>query len=203
MAKHKDNNTEESILKAANEVFQTKGLDGSRMQEIADKANINKAMLHYYYRSKQLLFEAVFKKAFSLLAPELNAILNDDSSVEEKIQNFTFNYINFITKHPYIPNFVIHELNKNPTFIEKLQQNIAFPNIDKFKATVKKEIEEGNIKPIDPDQLFINILSLNVFPFIGAPLFKAITKKDNEAYNQLLKERKHSVSNFIINAIKK
>ena len=99
MAKHKDNNTEESILKAANEVFQTKGLDGSRMQEIADKANINKAMLHYYYRSKQLLFDAVFKKAFSLLAPELNAILNDDSSVEEKVQNFLKDHPRLKLKH--------------------------------------------------------------------------------------------------------
>lgn len=84
MAKHKDNKTEEQILEAAQKIFQSKGMDGARMQEIADKASINKAMLHYYYRSKQLLFEAVFKKAFTLLAPQLNAILNDDSSLEDK-----------------------------------------------------------------------------------------------------------------------
>lgn len=203
MVRQKDNTTEESILEAANEVFQTKGLDGTRMQEIADKAKINKAMLHYYYRSKQLLFEAVFKKAFSLLAPQLNAILNDDSSVEEKVKNFTYNYIDFISKHPFIPNFVINELHKNPTFIEKLQKNIAFPSIEKFREKVHTEIKEGKITTIDPDQLFINIISLNVFPFIGAPLFKAITKSDHESYKKLLEERKHSVSNFIINALKK
>lgn len=78
-------------------------MDGARMQEIADEAKINKAMLHYYFRSKQLLFEAVFKTAFSLLAPQLNAILNDDSSIEDKIRNFTRNYISFMSKHPYIP----------------------------------------------------------------------------------------------------
>ena len=98
MAKHKDNKTEEQILEAAQKIFQSKGMDGARMQEIADKASINKAMLHYYYRSKQLLFEAVFKKAFSLLAPQLNAILNDDSSLEDKIKKFTHNYISFIIK---------------------------------------------------------------------------------------------------------
>ena len=89
----KDKNTENQILDAAKTVFQSKGMDGARMQEIADKAGINKAMLHYYYRSKQLLFEAVFKHAFLLLAPQLNKILNDDSNIEDKIRNFTFNYI--------------------------------------------------------------------------------------------------------------
>ncbi|MFK5974290.1 MAG: TetR/AcrR family transcriptional regulator, partial [Flavobacteriaceae bacterium] len=119
----KDTNTENRILTAAKNVFQRKGMDGSRMQEIANEAGINKAMLHYYYRSKQLLFEAVFKNAFSLLAPQLNAILNDDSSIEEKIKNFTHNYITFILKHPYLPNFIIQELNRNPEFIEKIKQN--------------------------------------------------------------------------------
>ena len=71
MKKSKNEKTEVQILEAAKNVFQFKGMDGARMQEIADKAGINKAMLHYYYRSKQLLFEAVFNQAFSLLAPQL------------------------------------------------------------------------------------------------------------------------------------
>jgi AcrR family transcriptional regulator len=123
MKKAKPDNPEKQILDAADNIFHTKGLNGARMQEIADKAGINKAMLHYYYRSKQLLFEAVFENAFSLLAPQLNAILNDDSSIEEKVRNFTHNYITFISKHPYLPNFVIQELNRNPDFIEKIQES--------------------------------------------------------------------------------
>ena len=136
MVKTKDENTESQILNAAKNVFQRKGMDGSRMQEIADEAGINKAMLHYYYRSKQMLFEAVFKGAFSLLAPQLNKILNDDNSLEEKIKNFTSSYISFIVKHPYVPNFVIQELNRNPDFILKMQRNNEFPNIQKFKDQV-------------------------------------------------------------------
>ena len=114
MNKTKNETTEIQILNAAKTVFQQKGMDGSRMQEIADEAGINKAMLHYYYRSKQILFEAVFNHAFALLAPQLNKILNDDSSIEEKIRNFTSNYISFVNKHPYLPNFVIQEINRNP-----------------------------------------------------------------------------------------
>ncbi len=203
MNQTKEKSTEEIILKAAKEVFQTKGMDGARMQEIADKANINKAMLHYYYRSKQSLFEAVFNRAFSLLAPQLHAVLNDDSTVEEKIKNFTYNYIDFISKYPFIPSFVFHELNRNPNFIEKLKNNVSFPSIDKFKKQVEEEIAKGTIKKISTEQLFINIISLNAFPFIGAPLIKAITNLDKESYKELIEERKVHVSEFIIHAIKK
>ena len=190
MKKTKDENTEGLILKAAS------------MQEIADKAGINKALLHYYYRSKQLLFEAVFNNAFSLLAPQLNAILNDDSSIEDKVRNFTSNYISFINKHPYLPTFVIQELNRNPDFILKMKDNPGFPNLEKFKNQVKTEVENGLIKPISAAQLFMNIMALNVFPFVAKPLLMAFTSTDNDAYNQLMEKRKTEVADFIINSIK-
>ena len=202
MTKAKDRNTEEKILNAAKNVFQHKGMDGSRMQEIANVAGINKAMLHYYYRSKQLLFEAVFNNAFSLLAPQLNKVLNDDSSIENKIKNFTSNYISFISKHPYLPNFIIQELNRNPEFILKLKENKGFPNIEKFKKQVQLEIDNGTLKQIKGEQLFINILSLSIFPFVATPLIKAFANLDDTTFKKLMDERKIEVANFIINSIK-
>ncbi|WP_417859136.1 TetR/AcrR family transcriptional regulator [Xanthomarina gelatinilytica] len=202
MTKTKDKNTEEQILTAAKDVFQTKGMDGARMQEIADKAGINKAMLHYYYRSKQLLFEAVFKNAFSLLAPQLNKILNDNSSIEDKVKNFSSNYISFIIKHPYLPNFIIQELNRNPDFIKNIQENNSILNIDKFKAQVALEVEQGILKPTKGEQLFINILALNIFPFVAKPLVKAFVKTDDQGFKKLMEQRKTEVSEFIIHSIK-
>lgn len=203
MAKtNKNQDTEGQILNAAENVFQKKGMDGARMQEIADEAGINKAMLHYYYRSKQLLFEAVFSNAFSLLAPQLNKVLNDDSSIEDKVKNFTNNYISFISKHPYLPNFIIQELNRNPKFFEKIQQNAAFPTLEKFKTQVTEEVEKGILKPIDGEQLFINIISLNIFPFVASPLIKGLLKIDDKGFKQLMERRKTDVSEFIINSIK-
>ncbi len=204
MAKTKKNHdTEGQILAAAENVFQKKGMDGARMQEIADAAGINKAMLHYYYRSKQLLFEAVFTNAFSLLAPQLNKILNDDSAIEDKVKNFTNNYISFIIKHPYLPNFIIQELNRNPKFFEKIQQNAAFPTLEKFKNQVAEEVEKEILKPINGEQLFINIISLNIFPFVATPLIKGFLKIDDKGFKQMMEQRKTAVSEFIINSIKK
>ena len=202
MNKIKTENTETEILIAAKEIFQQKGMAGARMQEIADKAKINKALLHYYYRSKQLLFEAVFKSAFSLLAPQLNKVLNDDSDLFEKIRKFTENYVSFVIKHPYLPNFVIQELNKNPEFVQKLRSEKNFPSIEKFKLQVSDAINQGIIKPIEAEQLFINIISLNIFPFIGEPLLMALVNVDKESYNILLENRKTEVAEFIINSIK-
>ena len=198
----KTENTETEILNAAKEVFQQKGMAGARMQEIADKAQINKALLHYYYRSKQLLFEAVFKSAFSLLAPQLNKVLNDDSDLFEKIRRFTENYVSFVINHPYLPNFVIQELNKNPEFVLKLRAEKNFPSIDKFKLQVRDAIMQGVIKPIEAEQLFINIMCLNIFPFIGEPLLMALVNVDKDSYNKILENRKTEVAAFIINSIK-
>lgn len=192
---------ESTILNAAKGIFQRKGMAAARMQEIADEAGINKAMLHYYYRSKQLLFEAVFKSAFSTLAPQLNEIMNADNSLFDKIRNFTHNYITFIVKHPYLPNFIIQELNRNPEFVGKLFSE-KMPNIDKFRKQIENDVKEGLIKPIKAEQLFINILALNVFPFVGAPLIKGFLNLNNDDFIKLMHERKTEAANFIINAIK-
>ena len=202
MKKTKDTNTETGILNAAKRVFIKKGMTGARMQEIADEAGINKAMLHYYYRSKELLFEAVFKNAFSMLAPKLNKVMNADIPLFKKIENFTSSYISFVIKHPYIPNFVIQELNRNPDFVKNLVAEEHFPNIGVFKKQVEKCIENKTIRPINPEQLFINILALNIFPFMGAPLLMGFTRTNKKQYKDLMKERKTEVAQFIINAIK-
>jgi TetR/AcrR family transcriptional regulator len=201
MKKNTDTN-EKKILNAAKNIFQKKGMSGARMQEIADKAGINKALLHYYYRSKQLLFEAVFYQAFSFIAPKLGTVLNADKPLFEKIKQFTESYINFVLAHPYLPSFIIHELNQNPEFAQKLLQHNNFPDICSFKNQVEQSVNKGIIIPISAEQLFINIMSLTVFPFVGAPLLKGFTKVDDSGYQKLLTDRKTAVSDFIINAIK-
>lgn len=200
--KNKKDNTEVQILEAAKKVFERKGMDGARMQEIADEAKINKAMLHYYYRSKQLLFEAVFVNAFALMAPQLGQILNDNSSVEDKIRSFASSHLSFIIKHPYLPNFIIQELNRNPDFIKKMKSKGAFPNLEKFNRQVDQEVEQGRFKPIKGEQLFINILALNIFPFLASPLIKAFVDIDDDAFRLLMDKRKTEVADFIIDAIK-
>ena len=203
MVKKKENKTEEQILNAAKNIFQHKGMDGARMQEIADKAGINKAMLHYYYRSKQKLFEAVFKSAINLMAPKIIKIIETDDHLFVKIKNFTNKYISFISKHSYLPNFIIQEINRNPKMIKDLFEAKFNDRIkNKLMFQIEELIQNKEIKPIKPEHLLINIISLSIFPFIAKPLLSTILQKNEKEFKQLINERKTHVAEFIINSIK-
>lgn len=196
-------NTEEKIFNAARTVFQKKGFAGARMQEIADEAGINKAMLHYCFKNKQLLFEAVFMNAFGQLAPQINAIFNSNESVFEKIIKFTHNYISFVIDNPYLPPFVIQEMNNNPEFVMKFLNHESRPNPSVLIAQIEKEIEAGIIKPLKPKQLLMDIFSLTVFPFAAQMLIKGLVQISESEFNEMMEERKTSIATQIINSIKK
>jgi AcrR family transcriptional regulator len=202
MTKTKDISAEEKILTAARRIFENKGMSGARMQEIADEAKINKSLLHYYYRSKQKLFEAVFKSAFNTLSPQINTILSSDESICEKITDFTYNYTTFMVKHPYLPNFILQELNRNPEFVTELISSKNLPGMKKFKDQIKEAVEKGKIKNIAAEQLFINILALNIFPFVSASLLKGFLETSDKEFKEILEKRKTEVAGFIIQSIK-
>ncbi len=202
MLKKKDISAEEKILDAARRVFENKGMAGARMQEIADEAKINKSLLHYYYRSKQKLFEAVFNTAFNKLAPQINTILNSDQNICEKINNFSNDYNSFMIRHPYLPNFILQELNRNPEFVKELISSKTFPGMKKFQTQIKQAVADKKIRQIEAEQLFIHILSLNIFPFVGAPLIKGFINADDKKYKAILASRKTEIADFIIQSIK-
>ncbi len=196
-------NTEESILEGAQAVFIRKGMDGARMQEIADEANINKALLHYYFRSKQKLFDAVFSKVLSGTFNEMRAIFKGSLSVEHAVKRFADTYIDTLIKNPYIPEFVIHELNKDPEALSKhISQNL--PDLGPFLRTIEKEMEEGKIIRMEPKQLLLNTISMCIFPFVGRPIVTQILfEGDEKEFYETMERRKKDVSDFILNAIKK
>ena len=195
--------TEEKIFEAAFKVFQNKGFTGARMQEIADEAEINKAMLHYFFRSKEKLFEAVFMNAFGKLAPQINEIFNSEEALFEKIKKFTHSYISFVIEYPFLPQFIIEEMNNNPEFVSKFLKDEKRPDPSKLLKQIENETELGIIKPIPPKQLLLDIFSMTAFPFAAQTLVKGIVNITNEEFFQLMEERKIYISEQIINAIKK
>jgi AcrR family transcriptional regulator len=195
--------TEEKIFNAARIVFQKKGFAGARMQEIADEAGINKAMLHYCFKNKELLFKAVFMNAFGQLAPQINEIFKSNDSVFDKIRKFTHSYISFVMLNPYLPQFVIQEMNNNPEFVMAFLNNEKRPNPAILIAQIEKEIATGIIKPINPKQLLLDIFSMTVFPFAAKMMVKGMIQISDAEFNQMMEERKTSIAEQIINSIKK
>ena len=112
--KYEARSVEQEIFHTAEEVFHERGYDGARMQEIADRAGINKAMLHYYFRSKDRLFQTVFVAALGRILPHVVEPLASDLPLGLKIRRFVETYIDQLQRHPKIPGFVITELNRHP-----------------------------------------------------------------------------------------
>ena len=169
----KKDNTEQKILDAAQLVFIKKGMDGSRMQEIADEAKINKALLHYYFRSKQKLFEAIFKKVFSTAFPKIKSLMLSDLPIEEKIGLFVDKYIDLLLKNPYLPGFILKEINRDPDFFASIIQNQGI-NPREIFAMFEREMDAGNIRKMDPRDLMVNIIALSIFPIAAKPLLRII-----------------------------
>lgn len=198
-----NNATKKKILSAAKVVFLEKGFDGARMQEIANKAGINKSMLNYYFRFKENLFEAIFEEEFSKLVPKINIIMNSDKPLSYKISTFVDTYIDLFIENPFIPSFVLNELNKNPEKIVKILEKYDInPHI--FISQLNKETESNDNNPINLVSLIVNILSLCIFPFIGRPILNAVFfNNDASKYQDFLNERKKEITALMINSINK
>lgn len=194
--------TQENILIAARTIFAQKGLAGARMQEIADSAGINKALLHYYYRNKEKLFEQVFDEAFKQILRPLAAFLADNSELFQKIRNICRLYHEVLVEYPFIPNFVINEINSDPTRILKLLDvEGVLEGKEKTAFQISEAVKSGKIRPIDPRELILNIISLSIFPFASRPIINEILYKNEDIY-EILQARSDRVSDFIIQSIK-
>ena len=194
--------SEDKILEAAKKVFIEKGLEGARMQEIANEARINKSLLHYYFRSKEKLFNAVFRFALSKFVPRFTENLKAEMDFYKRLEIIIEQYISLLLMNQFIPIFILNEINRNPDRIfEHFSKAGVKPEI--FIDIIQKEIDKGTIKPIDPRQLIINMLALCIFPIAARPLLKRVFFDNNKkAYKEFLLERKTEVYKFIIESIK-
>ena len=199
-----DKQTEEKIFESATEVFLKKGMDGSRMQDIANHAGINKALLHYYYRTKDHLFNAVFEKIAGQMFKKFAPVLDENISLEEKIKFFFREHISFLQRNPRLPVFLINELNRNPERIKKLIQNL---DVNKLWSTLEKQHKEEfvkyNITRETIPQLMTSIAALSVFPFMAKAIISGLMEKMGYNFNEYLEARKKYAADFVIKAITK
>lgn len=199
---NKMNTTELNILTAAKKVFSVKGKDGATMQEIANEAGINKALLHYYFRSKDLLFEQVFFQEVKKFSQILKNAIAQEVDLYQKINNICETYILMAIENPFVPVFVIGELNKQPDlFIQKMFDG-DLPDFPKLALQIKQEVDAGNIRPISPQQLIMNMMSMCVFPFLMKPMFILGMQIEKDVFTNLMLQRIKEVPAFIIESIK-
>jgi AcrR family transcriptional regulator len=197
-----DKLTEEKIFEAATDVFVDKGMDGARMQDIATHAGINKALLHYYFRTKDQLFNAVFEMIAKKILKKFAPVFDESLSLEAKIRFFFKEHIAFLQENPKLPGFILNEVNRNPARIKKILKNIHFEQVwEKLYEQHKSELGKYNITEASMPQLMTSIAAISVFPFAAKGLIEGILEKIGVDFNTYIDERKEYAAEFVIKAI--
>ncbi|MDP4268595.1 MAG: helix-turn-helix domain-containing protein [Bacteroidota bacterium] len=195
---NKDISTEEKILEAARQVFYRKGMDGARMQEIADEAGINKALLHYYFRSKEKLFEAVFQEVIKGFFRSIEKTLYAELPLTEKAEFIVERYITMIESNPFVPQFIISEINRNPQMLRNVMMSEKL-NPQSLVDVFGKPIDENQQSKYDPRQMVISLLGIVIFPYAARNLLQMIYFDGDETeYSKFLTDRKEFVKTMIL-----
>ena len=197
-AKALDTTTEEKIKSAARVAFHKKGYAATRTRDIAEEADINLALLNYYFRSKEKLFETImFETLFSFMQ-NMAMVLNDEkSTLEKKVELVAEKYIDLIIKEPNVPIFMLSEIRNNAEgLLEKLPIKQLVMNSSFFKQH-QDAVAKGKITEPNPLHFLMNVLGLVVFPFIAEPLLRGISGKSSMQFNHLMQERKKLIPIWI------
>ena len=203
----KGKNKEQAILEAAEYEFLEKGFEAAKTTKIASLAGVTHAMLHYYYRTKENLFDLVFDKKTRLLKESMfSAFDNPDMPFLEKVQTGIEAHFDFIRANSSLPRFVLNELIYKPKrlkLIEKKVKKIAASVLGKISAEIEREVKKGTINPVDPVTLMIDIASMNIFVFAVLPLLRIFAVGAYESEDAFLEARKKENVEVIMRRLKK
>jgi AcrR family transcriptional regulator len=197
-----DQDTERRILNAAHRVFLRRGTHGARMQEVADEAGVNKALLHYYFRSKERLAEAVFERAVGDFFPRLMGLIGSDLPVEEKVEAIVYAETDFLAGRPYLPGYIISELTFDPERIRNIVGSRGTVPVARLQAQLDERIAAGTLRPIRAEQFVVNLVSLIVFPFAARPLIETLLGLEGDRFAEFHRERRATLAAFFMNALR-
>jgi len=188
-AVEKNSSTEEKIKEAARKVFLQKGYAATRTRDIAEEAGFNLALLNYYFRSKEKLFDIIMLETMQQFLHSVREILSDErTSLQEKLELLVERYIDVLIKNPEMPFFILNEVRQDPKkLVSKigLKQKLAETYfIQQIREVAGKELA------MHPMQIIMNLMGMIVFPFIAKPIVQHMGNLDQDAFNALMEERK-------------
>jgi len=199
-----DTSTQEKIKVAAKKIFLRKGYAATRTRDIAEEAGLNLALLNYYFRSKEKLFDIIMFENLQHFIEGIKGILNGrETTIEQKVEAVVENYIDLLKQQPDLPLFVLHELGSHPKkLISKIDRE-KFINRSYFMQQVRTAVKEGKITPVNPLHFLMNIIGLTIFPFVASPIFQNIGGLKQQEFNALMDERKKLIPAWIKVMMKK
>lgn len=193
---------EQLILDAARKVFVEKGPIQARMKDIADEADITPSLLHYYFRKRDHLYDAVFEEEMKRLIPSQNEILTSDASLEEKLEGFIQRILDFHSENPHHAAFIAFEAHYNDEHLDRLHETFSMLKLEPLQKELDRRADEAGTEPMDVRHLMTNIFSLCLMPFIARPILKSIFEMEDDAYQDFIEARKTLVPQFVKQALR-
>ena len=206
--KEKNNNKdgmEISILNAAEQLFLEKGFNGVSTTQIAQMVGCNQALIHYYYRTKANLFQKVFENKMKYIISLFEIIDDKNLSFQERLVIKIKSHFDALVQNPLLPMFVLNEIRSNSSTISIIRETLKkeAPNlINKFEEELKVEIQAGRIRDISALDLFMNIISLNIFVFLACPIMEYVFLINDDKKNEMFENRKQEIVNTILNSLR-
>ncbi|MDR2232648.1 MAG: TetR/AcrR family transcriptional regulator [Tannerella sp.] len=197
---------EQAILDAAEQEFLEKGFEAAKTTSIASLAGVNHAMLHYYYRTKENLFNKIFEKKLGIVRDSLFVFFDDPQlPFLEKVQRSVEGHFDFLKANPGLPRFVINELIFKPKRLSQVEETIrkiGKISLQRMAAEIDAEVKRGTITPIEPVHLLIDIATLNVFVFVAMPLLNIFAVETFGSEERFLEARKKENVEIIMRRLK-
>ncbi|MDB5191090.1 MAG: regulatory protein TetR, partial [Segetibacter sp.] len=188
----KDCKTEQHIKDTAKHIFLVEGRMLATTQDIADAAGVNRTLLHYYFRSRDALFDMVFKEALTKLRERIHQVIGSSVVFREKIENMVNVFYEELTESPYLETFIALQLNQDRTKYEELFTRLpgGKERVKNFLKEIQQEMEKGNIPEMKPINYFINLFALMAYPYVAKPIYINMFDLTDASFNKLLPERK-------------
>lgn len=202
MSPRSGKSTKQKLIETATALFLEKGVDRVGVREIAATAGINLSLMNYYFQSKEILFETIFEIQIKERAHLLRVILDSDQVLESKIREYVSTYVDVLLDNPLLVSFVMSIVHRSPEKIAKMKVIENLYHTELFMEQLKKESAAGNIKPIDPEQFFLSMISLVLFPFAIQPLIQDRNKINNDQFRLMMLHRKEHVFQLLWTSIK-
>ena len=195
----KDCKTEQHIKETARHIFLKEGKMLATTQEIADAAGVNRTLLHYYFRSRDMLFNIVFTEALTKLKQRLHEVIASKLEFRQKVERLLDVFFEDLTELPYLETFITLQLNQEPRKYDEMFNQLpgGKERIKNFLKEIQQEMEKGTIPVMKPINYFINIFALMAYPYVARPVFKNIIDLSDAAYNKLLSERKDIILSLL------
>ncbi|MGZ8710929.1 MAG: TetR/AcrR family transcriptional regulator [Thermoanaerobaculia bacterium] len=207
---NRDKATELRILDAAHAVVVRSGTSGARMQQIAEEAGVNKALVHYYFRSKDQLARAVFSRAAAELFPAVMEVLASDAPLDDKVRRVVDIELSQLLKRPYLPGYILSEINHEPERVLQFFEAAVGLRPDKvgprliatIRSQIKTEVEAGRMVSIAAEDFIVNLLSLCIFPFAARPMFMALIGLDEKQFARFIERRRNDLPEFFMRGVR-